>query len=53
MNPLGTVMFQVQSLFAGKSFGKFGLEKNPLDPVRKAPGGVHAKEEKKQYTVKR
>ena len=51
MNPLGTVIFQVQSLFAGKLLGKFGLENNPLDPVRKAPGGSHAWK-KRKYRVR-
>ena len=42
MNPLGTVIFQVQVLFAGKLFGKSGLQNNPLDPVRNTPGDTHA-----------
>ena len=43
--PPGTVIFQVQSLFAGKLFGKLGLQKNPLDPFMKSPGAVHATKE--------
>jgi len=31
MYPLGTVIFQIHLLYWGKLFGKFGLEKNPLD----------------------
>ena len=42
IRPAGTEMFQVQSLFVEKLLGKLGLEKNPLDPLRKAPGGTHA-----------
>ena len=42
MRPVGTVIFQVQLLFAEKLFGKFGLANNPLDPLRKSPGGTHA-----------
>ena len=42
IRPSGTVIFQVQLLFVEKLFGKFGLEKNPLDPSRKSPGGTHA-----------
>ena len=42
IRPAGTVMFQVQLPFVGKSFGKLGLEKNPLDPLRKSPGETHA-----------
>ena len=40
--PSGTVIFQVQLLFVWRLFGKFWLEKNPLDPLRKSPGGTHA-----------
>jgi len=36
MYPLGTVIFQVCLLFCGKLFGKLGLEKIPLDPIRKS-----------------
>ena len=43
--PLGTVIFQIQSLFAGKLFGKLGLQKNPLEPLRKSPDELHAAEE--------
>ena len=35
--PLGTVIFHVHRQFFGKLFGKLGLAKNPLDPVRKPP----------------
>ena len=45
MRPVGTVMFQVQLLFAVKPFGKLGLVKNPLVPLRKSPGGTHAAKE--------
>ena len=45
MLPVGTVMFQVQLLFAVKLFGKLGLVKNPLVPLRKSPGGTHATKE--------
>ena len=48
MRPVGTVIFQVQLLFAGKLFGKFGLVNNPLDPLRKSPGGKHAVKEIKR-----
>ena len=42
VRPAGTEMFQVQSLFVGTLLGKLGLEKNPLDPLRKSPGKTHA-----------
>ena len=44
MYPLGTVIFQVQLVFGGKSFGKLGLVKNPLDPVRDSPESQAVKE---------
>ena len=53
MRPVGTVIFQVQFLFAGKLFGKFGLVNNPLDPLRKSPGGTHAAKEIKRWNVQR
>ena len=40
--PVGTVIFQVQLLFAIKLFGKLGLVKNPLVPLRNSPVGPHA-----------
>ena len=33
----GTVIFQAQSEFLEKLFGKFSLVRNPLDPVRASP----------------
>ena len=45
MRPVGIVIFQVQLLLAEKLFGKLGLEKNPLDPLRMSPGGTHAARE--------
>ena len=44
MYPLGTVIFQVQLMFGGKLFGKLGLVKNPLDPVRDCPESQAVKE---------
>ena len=37
MYPLGTVMFHIHLLYLGKLFGKFGLAKKPLNPVRMSP----------------
>ena len=44
------MIFQVQSLFAGKLFGKLGLQKNPLEPLRTSPG-VHTAMENQQNTI--
>ena len=38
IRPAGTVMVQLQLLFAEKLFGKLGLEKYPVDPLRTSPG---------------
>jgi len=35
--PMGTVIFQIHLLYGGKAFGKFGLEKNPLESFRNSP----------------
>ena len=41
MLPVGTVIFHVQLLFTEKLFGKLGLVKNPLVPLRNSPVGPH------------
>ena len=37
INPAGTVIVEVQTVFGGKLLGKFGLVRNPLVPARSSP----------------
>lgn len=37
ISPAGTIIVEAQSVFRGKSFGKFGLVRNPLVPLRSSP----------------
>lgn len=37
ISPAGTIIVEAQSVNGGKLFGKFGLVRNPLVPLRSSP----------------